>query len=99
MAEMSLPIQLRKLYGEPINPDSVFDTMLAATTYSNGPTGAAGEIISIRDENSFRYSCYVINGDKSLSKISANVTIVDDKGETIDVTMDDVVDTLKWKEI
>lgn len=99
MAETPLPVQFKKMYAQPINPDSVFDTMLLAKNYVNGPLAAAGEAISIRDENSFKYSYYIINGDKTVSKISANSTIINDKGEEVSVSMDEVVDTLRWKEL
>lgn len=73
-AQAPLPIQFKKMYAAPINPDSVFETLEAAQAYATGPLGAAGEILSVKDAESGKYSAYVINEDKSLNSLGGDVS-------------------------
>lgn len=65
--ETPLPIQFKKMYGKPINPDSVWMTLEEAKEYAEGPLGAPGEILSVKGENG-DYDIYVISEDKGLVK-------------------------------
>ena len=88
MAEVALSVQLKKMYGKPINPDSVFESMEAAMAYVTGPLGAPGEIFAVyNNDGTESYSAYIINKDKTITKIAG--------GSETDLS--EIIDSLTWK--
>lgn len=86
MAEAALPIQFKKMYSGPINPDSVFNSLSEAEAYASGPLGASGEIIGVKtDSTTGKYSAYIINEDKTLSPVGSDTS--------------ELVASLTWQEL
>jgi len=79
-----LPIQFKKMYKGPINPDSVFANIAEAEAYASGPIGSPGEVIGVRIDDEGNYKAYIINENGSISLV----------GSTIDIE-----DILEWKDL
>lgn len=83
MAFASMPLSYKRLYGGPLDEDTVFESLAAAEEYAAGPTAYAGQVIGVKvgDNN---YKPYIINHDKTLSST---------------LLMDDMVNAVSWEEI
>lgn len=86
-AETPLTMQFKKMYSQPINPDSVFDSLELAQAYASGPTGAAGEMIGVKRSDSDKYDAYIINKDKSISSVVP---------EEMTNSIDEIIKALTW---
>lgn len=76
-ASAPLPVQFKKMYKAPINPDSVFASLSDAEAYASGPTGSPGEIIGVKIDEAGNYKAYIINTDGSISAVGEAASFED----------------------